>query len=150
MNICNFAIVCTMDRMNTLKIRVLSLALFAMLCATLTCLIVTLTAHSAPLPVATVRAPDSADEAAALFGGQPTHNANQDVHVFGILARQRGAAAIVSISGDSPRTVSLGAPLMQGATLADVRPRSIVIDRNGARSEVFLPADEGTPTVYVR
>ena len=29
-------------------------------------------------------------------------------------------------------------------------PHSIVIDRNGARSEVFLPADGGTPTIYVR
>jgi general secretion pathway protein C len=140
-----------MMRMNAIQIRLLSLALFAVFCATLTYWIVTLTAlRGGPLPAAAVHAPVSIDQAATLFGGQLQRNANQDVRLFGILALREGAAAIVSVGGEPPRAVSLGSTLMQGTKLSEVRARSIIIDRNGARSEVFLPANAGGPTIYVR
>jgi general secretion pathway protein C len=138
-------------RMNALQIRLLSLALFAVFCATLTYWTITLTAMSgAPSPAAAAHAQVSTDQAATLFGGQLTRTVNQDVHLFGILALSQGAAAIVSVGGEPPRAVSLGSTLMQGAKLSEVRPRSIVIDRNGAHSEVFLPANAAGPTIYVR
>jgi general secretion pathway protein C len=62
----------------------------------------------------------------------------------------QGAAAIVSYGGEPARAVSLGGPLTKGLTLKEVRPRSIIIDRNGTRSEVFLPANAPGPTIYVR
>jgi len=137
--------------MNTLQIRLLSLALFAVFCATLTYWIVTLTSLSGgPLPAAAVRAPVSVEQAATLFGGQLQRSVNQDVHLFGILALKEGAAAIVSTGGEPPHAVSLGSTIMQGAKLSEVRPRSIIIDRNGVRSEVFLPANAPGPTIYVR
>jgi general secretion pathway protein C len=137
--------------MNALQIRLLSLALFAVFCATLTYWTITLTAMSgAPSPAAAAHAQVSTDQAATLFGGQLTRTVNQDVHLFGILALSQGAAAIVSVGGEPPRAVSLGSTLMQGAKLSEVRPRSIVIDRNGAHSEVFLPANAAGPTIYVR
>jgi general secretion pathway protein C len=135
--------------MNPLQIRLLSLALFAVLCATLTYWIVTLTSHSAPVAAA-MRPSVSNNEAEALFGGKLARNANADVHLFGILVLQGGAAAIVSIGDNPPKAVSLGGPLAENATLADVRARSIVIDRSGAHSEVFLPANAGAPTIFVR
>jgi general secretion pathway protein C len=138
-------------RMNAIQIRLLSLALFAVFCATLTYWVITLiTMSGAPLPAAAARAPVSTEQAATLFGGQLTRNVNQDIHLFGILALTEGSAAIVSVGGEPPHAVSLGSTLMQGTKLSEVRPRSIVIDRNGAHSEIFLPANTGGPTIYVR
>ncbi|HGL4259433.1 type II secretion system protein N [Burkholderia dolosa] len=136
--------------MNALSIRILSLALFAALCATATYWVVTLSAREAPLPAAAARPPIRTEDAAALFGGQLDKNAVQDIHLFGILALDHGGAAIVSIGGEPPRAVSLGSELAPGAKLAEVRSRSIVIDRNGARAEVQLPANTPSPTIYVR
>lgn len=142
--------------MNALSIRILSLALFAVLCATATYWVVTLSAHQAPLPAAAARTPVRTEDAAALFGGQLTRSPVQDIHLFGILALQRGAAAIVGIvgivgiGGDAPHAVSLGSEIAQGAKLAEVRDRSIIVERNGARSEIFLPANTPSPAIYVR
>lgn len=140
-----------MLRMNAIQIRLLSLAVFAVFCATLTYWVITLgTTAGPPVPAAAAHAPLSTEQAATLFGGQLTRNANQDIHLFGILALREGAAAIVSVGGEPPHAVSLGSTLMQGAKLAEVRARSIVIDRNGTHSEVFLPANAAGPTIYVR
>ncbi|MDE1181345.1 general secretion pathway protein GspC [Paraburkholderia sp.] len=137
--------------MNAIQIRLLSLALFALFCATLTYWVVSIMALSGnPVPAAAAHAPVSVDQAATLFGGQLTRNVNQDVRLFGILSLREGSAAIVSTGGEPPRAVSLGGPLMQGAKLYEVRARSIVIDRNGVHSEVFLPANPAGPTIYVR
>ena len=137
--------------MNAIQIRFLSLALFAVFCATLTYWVITLTTMSgAPLPAAAARPQPSTEQAATLFGGQLQRNVNQDIHLFGILALSEGAAAIVSVGGEPPHAVSLGSALMQGTKLSEVRARSIIIDRNGAHSEVFLPANAAGPTIYVR
>ncbi len=139
-----------MARMNTFQTRLLSLALFAVFCATLTYWTITLTSHSAAPPAAAARAPVSVEQAATLFGGQLTRTVNQDVRLFGILSLREGAAAIVSVGGEPPHAVSLGSAILEGAKLSEVRARSIVIDRNGAHSEVFLPANAPGPTIYVR
>lgn len=136
--------------MNAISIRILSLALFAALCATATYWVVTLSAREAPLPAAAARLPIRTEDAAALFGGQLDKNPVQDIHLFGILALQRGAAAIVGVGGEPPRAVSLGAEVAPGAKLAEVRDRSIIVERNGARSEVALPANTPSPAIYMR
>ncbi len=140
-----------MERMNALQIRLLSLAAFAVLCATATWWGLTLaTSRSAPIVAAAAQAPVSLDEASALFGGKLDRSAAQDIHLFGVLALQQGAAAIVSVGGDAARAISLGGPISQDTTLAEVRPRSIVIDRHGVHTEIFLPANVAGPTIYVR
>ena len=139
-----------MTRMNALQIRLLSLALFAVFCATLTWWVVTLTTHRPGPAAAAALPPVSVEQAATLFGGKLTRNTNQDVRLFGILSLREGAAAIISTRGEPPRAVSLGSAIMQGTKLSEVRARSIIIDRNGARSEVFLPANAAGPTIYVR
>src|SRR5258708_340923 len=103
-----------MSRMNALQIRLLSLALFAVFCATLTYWVVTLTAHQPGPSAAAARPPVSVEQAATLFGGQLTRTVNQDVRLFGILALKEGAAAIVSTGGEPPHAVSLGSAIMQG------------------------------------
>jgi general secretion pathway protein C len=148
-----------MCRMSTLHIRLLSLALFGVFCATAAWWMIALTSRAAVVPAAVVHSPLSTGDAATLFGGKLVRNENQDIQLFGILSLRHGAAAIVGVNDEPPHAVSLGAPLVQGAEdgkLAEVRARSVVIDRNGARTEVFLPAPaangsaSNSPTTYVR
>jgi general secretion pathway protein C len=137
--------------MNTLQVRLLSLALFAVFCATLTYWYITLTSHPAPpMQAASVRAPVAVEDAATIFGGQLTHDVNRTIKLFGILALTGGASAIVSAGDEPPRAVSLGSTIMQGVKLGEVKSRSIIVDRNGAHSEIFLPAPAPGPTIYVR
>jgi general secretion pathway protein C len=137
--------------MNTLQIRLLSFALFAVFCATLTYWIVVLTAHPPPPPQAAAVTPSvSVDDAAALFGGRLTHEANRNIKLVGILALREGAAAIVGVGDEPARAIALGSKITDGTTLAEVHARSIVIDLNGVRSEVQLAPNAGGPTIYVR
>jgi general secretion pathway protein C len=141
-----------MASMNTLHVRLLSLVMFAVFCATLTYWIVSLSARPPASPPAAAVAPNvSVDDAATLFGGKLTRDVNRTVKLFGILALSEGASAIVSVGDEPPHAISLGGKLGDDSKLAEVRERSIVIDRNGARSEVFLPSNTGgSPTIYVR
>jgi general secretion pathway protein C len=140
-----------MAAMNALHVRLLSFALFAVFCATLAYWAITLTAHPAPpQQAAAVRSPVAVQDAATLFGGQLTRDANRSIKLFGILALGEGGAAIVGAGDAPPRAVALGGAIMQGVKLDEVKARSIVVDRNGARSEIFLPANPAGPTIYVR
>lgn len=140
-----------MGRMNPLQIRLLSLAAFAAFCATAAWWTLEIaTTRAAPVQAAAAQAPVSLDQAGTLFGGKLEHNVAQDIHLFGILALSQGAAAIVSVGGEPARAISLGGPIGQDSKLAEVRARSIVIDRHGVHSEIFLPANAGGPTIYVR
>jgi general secretion pathway protein C len=138
--------------MNALQTRLLTLAALALFCVTVTYWVVTLTSRqTAPLPAAAATRTPSVEQAAAIFGGQLQQNANQDVHLFGILALQHGAAAIVSYGGEPAKAVALGGPLADGLSLSEVRAKSIIIQRKGgAKSEIFLPAMPPGPTIYVR
>ena len=136
--------------MNATSIRLVSLLLFALLCAVATYWVVQLTARAAPVAAASARPPLSAAAAAELFGGTPA-DAHDDVQLAGVLNfGLRRAAAIVSIDGQPPRAVAVGATLSNHVTLSEVRARSIVIDANGAKREIFLPVDGSGPTIYVR
>lgn len=140
-----------MARMNTLQVRLLSLLMFAIFCATLTYWIVVLSARPpAPPRAAVVTQSVSIDDAATLFGGKLTAEVNRSVKLFGILALNEGAAAIVSFGDEPAHAISLGGKIGGDSKLAEVRARSIVVDHNGARSEIFLPANAGGPTIYVR
>jgi general secretion pathway protein C len=140
-----------MERMNPLQIRLLSLAAFAVFCATAAWWTLEIAATRAtPVQAAAAQAPVSLDQAGTPFGGKLEHNVAQDIHLFGILALSQGAAAIVSIGGEPAKAISLGGLIGQDSKLAEVRARSIVIDRHGVHSEIFLPANAGGPTIYVR
>jgi len=140
-----------MEPMNALQIRLLSLAAFAAFCATTTWWSLSISASRAtPVEAAAAQPGVSLDQAAALFGGRLERRI-ENIHVFGILALKQGAAAIVSI-GDAPaRAIALGGKIGDDGTLAEVRARSIVVDRHGAHSEIFLPNNvPTTSTIYMR
>ncbi|KFL53755.1 general secretion pathway protein GspC [Burkholderia pyrrocinia] len=95
----------------------------------------------APPPVAPP-APLDVTASAQLFGAKPD-NGRDAIQLLRVLAFDaRRAAAIVSIGGEASRVVSLGAAIGEAAKLAEVRARSIVVDRNGLQREIALPAAE--------
>ena len=137
--------------MNPLQLRLLSIAAFAVFCATATWWGINVAMHRpSPVAAAAAHVPVSLDEAGTLFGGKPEQKPAENIQLSGILALSHGAAAIISVDGGPPKAVALGDPLSDGATLAEVRARSIVIDRHGAHAEIFLPANAAGPTIYVR
>lgn len=137
--------------MNPVQIRLISVAAFAVFCATAAWWGIDLATHrAATVDAAAAHVPLSVDEAATLFGGKPAQKTAENIQLSGILALSQGAAAIVSVDGGPPEAVAIGGKVGESGTLAEVRPRSIVIDRHGAHSEVFLPAAGSGPTIYVR
>jgi len=137
--------------MNPLQIRLLSLAAFAVFCATATWWGINLATHRpTTVDAAAAHVPLSVDEAATLFGAKPTQKSAENIQLSGILALSQGAAAIVSVDGAPATAVSLGGRIGQNGKLAEVRARSIVIDRHGAHAEIFLPAAGSGTTIYVR
>ncbi|MCO5400707.1 type II secretion system protein N [Ralstonia soli] len=126
--------------------RLLSLALFAALCALLTHWVLTLSSLrslSAPRE-ARVAQTDALETGAAvtLFGGGP-QNGPRDVQVIGVVAdlADGGGAAIVSVDGGAPQAVRAGKSLSSNLKLVEIKARSVVIERNGARQEIPLPAN---------
>lgn len=136
--------------MNRLYFRLVSLALFALFCATLTYWVITLTQRpAAPSQAAIAQVEPSAGDAAQLFGSQPTR-ATQ-IQLIGVLGLgPNEGAAIVSFNGEPPHAVALGSGVGGGATLSEVRSRSIIVERNGVRTEVSMPANGAGPTIWVR
>jgi general secretion pathway protein C len=141
-----------MISMNPLQVRMLSFVMFAVFCATLTYWIVVLSARPPAPPSAAAVAPSvSLDAATTLFGGKLTRDVDRSIKLSGILSLNEGAAAIVAVGDGPPHAISLGGKLGDNGKLAEVRTRSIVVDRNGVRSEIFLPPNtSGGPTIYVR
>ena len=96
---------------------------------------------AADAPVAAPAPPPAPIDVAAgarLFGAKPD-DGRDAIQLLGLAFDARRAAAIVSVGGDASRVVSLGAAIGEAAKLAEVRARSIVVDRNGLHREIALP-----------
>jgi general secretion pathway protein C len=125
--------------------RLLSLVLFAALCALLTHWVLTLSSlRSLSVPrEARVAQTDALETGAAvtLFGGGP-QSGPRDVQVIGVVAdlADGSGAAIVSVDGGAPQAVRAGKSLSSNLKLVEIKARSVVIERNGARQEIPLPA----------
>ncbi|HEY1608526.1 MAG TPA: hypothetical protein VGG24_04625 [Paraburkholderia sp.] len=137
--------------MNPIQIRLVSLAAFAVFCATAAWWGINVATHRpTTVDAAAAHVPLSVDEAATLFGGKPAQKSAENIQLSGILSLAQGAAAIVSVDGGPPKAVALGGLVGENGKLAEVRARSIVIDHHGVHSEVFLPAAGSGPTIYMR
>ncbi|WP_439892457.1 type II secretion system protein N [Ralstonia sp. 25C] len=125
--------------------RLLSLVLFAALCALLTHWVLTLSSlRSLSVPrEARVAQTDALETGAAvtLFGGGP-QSGPRDVQVMGVVAdlTDGSGAAIVSVNGGPPQAVRAGKSLSSNLKLVEIKARAVVIERNGARQEIPLPA----------
>ncbi|GAA0817613.1 hypothetical protein GCM10009079_19270 [Ralstonia mannitolilytica] len=115
------------------------------MCALLTHWVLTLSSlRSLSVPrEARVAQTDALETGAAitLFGGGP-QNGPRDVQVIGVVAdlADGSGAAIVSVDGGAPQAVRAGKSLSSNLKLIAIKARSVVIERNGARQEIPLPA----------
>ena len=128
--------------MSNLPVRLASLALFALLCAVLTYWVIVLGGRSKVVTAPSELTPPPSTEAAGeLFGGSPQASARQDFKLVGILSLGpgRGAAAIISSSEGPTHTLAKGQLLDRDTRLSEVRERSVVLERAGVKSEIFLP-----------
>ncbi|WP_419689692.1 type II secretion system protein N [Burkholderia theae] len=100
-----------------------------------------LNAPDAPAPARTAPpAPFDVTASAQLFGAKPD-DGRDAIQLLGVLAFDaRRAAAIVSVGGEAARVVRIGSAIGEATKLAEVRARSIVVDRNGLQREIALPA----------
>jgi general secretion pathway protein C len=138
--------------MTAPPVRLVSFVCFALFCATLSFWIITLTTSNQSLLRPATAAQDTPVEIAAaaqLFGGQ-AEVARSDVKLAGVFVQRKGAAAIVSIADEPLRAVSLGQRIDEATRLVEVRLRSIIIERNAVKSEIFLPAVTEKPVIYVK
>jgi general secretion pathway protein C len=110
-----------------------------------------LNAPQPPAAVATApRVPLNGSAGANLFGASPDTAQNNAVQLLGILSFDpHHAAAIVSVGSDAARVIRVGGTFNNDMTLAEVRPKSIVVERHGVRREIALPAAQN-PNAYVR
>lgn len=128
--------------------RLASLVLFIALCALATYWALTFSAmRTIPVPQSARVAQTEAVETGAvatLFGGS-AQGGPRDVQLLGVVAEVDGGAgaAIVSLDGGPPKAVRAGASLSQQIRLAEIRQRSVVIERSGVRQEIALPLQAG-------
>ncbi len=87
---------------------------------------------------------------ATLFGSRPAQGGGDGVQLLGILAFDpQHAAAIVSVGGEPARAVRLNGSVADATTLTEVRAHSIVVERNGVKREIALPAAQD-PSAFIR
>lgn len=130
-----------------------TLAAFAVFCATLTYWSITLlTPRTQRVDAPAAAAPIRQADAGLLFGGSDAPV--RSYRLVGVLSLGRAghAAAIVQVDGKS-RVLAVGQALDEHATLRAVNADSIVLERDGQRESVPLDARPGAAaqgTVYVR
>ncbi|MGI4861162.1 MAG: type II secretion system protein N [Janthinobacterium lividum] len=141
--------------MNRLSFSIVSLAALGLFCATLTYWVIKLgTPLPAPVGAASAQAPVSLSAAAGLFGDDRAQDTR--LHLSGILSlgSGRGAAAIISVDNGPAQAIAVGNHVVSDITLSEVRANSVIVDHDGARSEVTLPAPVvgpagGGATIYM-
>lgn len=124
--------------------RVATLLLFVALCALAARWVLTFRAmDTIPVPKTARVAQTEAVETGAiatLFGGSPQAGV-RDVQLLGVIADPvGGGAAVVSIDNGPPRALRAGAELSPQIRLVEIRDRAVVIERDGARQTIALPA----------
>lgn len=124
--------------------RIATLLLFVALCALATRWVLTFSAmDTIPVPKTARVAQTEAVETGAiatLFGGSPQAGV-RDVQLLGVIADPvGGGAAVVSIDNGPPKALRAGAALSPQIRLVEIRDRAVVIERDGARQTIALPA----------
>lgn len=126
--------------------RAATVALFIALCALVTWWALRFSAmDTIPVPKTARVAQTEAVETGAvatLFGGTPQSGV-RDVRLLGVVAELGSGtgAAIVSVDGGPPKAVRAGGAISPQIKLAEIRGRAVVIDRDGVRQEIILPAE---------
>ena len=127
--------------MQTLRVRLAALVLFALLCVLCTYWFMALTRPAAPAEaLAPPLAPPSLASAEQLFGGSGQQAGAQQLHVVGILSfgRGKGAAAIIASADGTTHTLAAGQSFDRETRVAEVRAQSVILEHGHERTELFL------------
>ncbi len=136
-----------------------SLAMFALLCATIAYWVLQLLAPAVPIAPAGSLA-DRGDvpelaSAARLFGlpagsggAQASVAPASNIQVLGVAASELRGSAVLAVDGKPPRAFMVGDAVSADAKLVEVRPGAIVIERNGARIELPAPQRPSVTTLW--
>jgi len=136
-----------------------SLAMFALLCATIAYWVLQLLAPAVPIAPAGSLA-DRGDvpelaSAARLFGlpagsggAQASVAPASNIQVLGVAASELRGSAVLAVDGKPPRAFMVGDAVSADAKLVEVRPGAIVIERNGARIELPAPQRPSVATLW--
>ena len=124
--------------------RLASLLLLALLAAILAWWVPRLAAPTpaiAPIATGAVAMPPDANLAASLFGAQPPKTAEAptlNFKVVGLVSGKLGSA-LISVDGRPLRSVALGDEVESGWMLVGIDAERVVLERNGARTEISAP-----------
>lgn len=135
-----------------------SLAMFALLCATIAYWALQLLAPAVPIAPAgsLAGAGDAADPVSAgrLFGLPSGSGSAQapvapsSIQVLGVAASELRGSAVLSVDGKPARAFMVGDAVSAAAKLVEVRPGAVVIERNGARVELPAPQRPSVATLW--
>lgn len=135
-----------------------SLAMFALLCATIAYWALQLLAPAVPIAPAgsLAGAGDAADPVSAgrLFGLPSGSGSAQapvapsNIQVLGVAASELRGSAVLSVDGKPARAFMVGDAVSAAAKLVEVRPGAVVIERNGARVELPAPQRPSVATLW--
>ncbi len=135
-----------------------SLAMFALLCATIAYWALQLLAPAVPIaPVGSLAgAGDAADPVSAgrLFGLPSGSGSAQapvapsSIQVLGVAASELRGSAVLSVDGKPARAFMVGDAVSAAAKLVEVRPGAVVIERNGTRVELPAPQRPSVATLW--
>ncbi len=95
----------------------------------------------APIASGAVALPLNANLAASLFGAQPPKAAEAptlNFKVVGLVSGKRGSA-LISVDGRPLRSIALGDEVESGWVLVGIDAERVVLERNGARTEIAAP-----------
>lgn len=136
---------------------VASLAMFAVLCATLVYWALQLFEPAVPIaPAGSLAdqrdAPDLG--AAARLFGQPVGDrtaglatAASNIQVLGVAASARHGSAVLAVDGKQPKAYQIGDAVTADAKLVEVRSDAAIIERNGMRIELPAPQRPSVATL---
>jgi general secretion pathway protein C len=93
------------------------------------------------MPVTVERALPSISAAANLFGGHADAAAIVSVQLSGIIMATRDvdSVAIIGVPGKPVRALRVKAEIIEGLTIKQIKPRSVVLVERGVEREVRLP-----------
>lgn len=95
----------------------------------------------APIASGAVAQTLNASLAASLFGAQPPKAAEAptlNFKVAGLVSGKRGSA-LISVDGRPLRSIALGDEVESGWVLVKIETERVVLERNGARTEIAAP-----------
>jgi general secretion pathway protein C len=98
------------------------------------------TAAAPPLPPPPIRDPDPVATARMFGKVERVQTVTTNIQAIGAFSAGKDSSAVLSVDGRPARVVLLGQEVVPGMKLVEVNAETVILDSNGARQELRLPA----------